>query len=108
MILRQSVLDDAHTALIMSQVGSKMGLQDMVHALETTFGQESVVKPRDRRNWHDGRHLLARARRGFIATTRGAMMSFSLSVKTACVKDLVTFAHGCGPSEPRSASNVVP
>ena len=46
-LLRRSSLDDAETALITCQVGRNMVFQDMVDALETTFGQESVVKCRE-------------------------------------------------------------
>ena len=46
LVLKRSDLNDASTALIMSQVGSKIAFQDMVDALETAFGQESMVKSR--------------------------------------------------------------
>ena len=51
--LRRSHWDDAKTALIMSQVGNKMGFQTVVDALQTTLVQETVVKSRDRQYWYD-------------------------------------------------------
>ena len=49
MLLRRSALDEQATALIMSQVGGNdMKMTDMIDALETTFGQDSVVKGRER------------------------------------------------------------